>query len=568
MAVPSNDTYITKSDLIAKFIAERKVPSVFLLSGGMIAFLADAIYRLGETPIVNTRHEQSAGFAAEGATRITNIPTIAMATSGPGATNLITSIASSFFDSIPTIFLTGQVNQTEIKKTSQQRQNGFQELDIVDMVKNITKYSLRVDSKTDLYEELNKMWATAISGRPGPVLLDIPIDVQQEIVLFPNSYESQDELIESETVLPLFIETILTELRKSSRPIILVGGGVRASGSSDIFRNLSLNWKIPVVHSLMAVDVLDSSSLFRVGMIGSYGNRWANQALAKSDLVIALGTRLDVRQTGHDLKAFVKDKRIIRVDVDNAELNGRLTADVSFKVDLKKVILALNETSLKHDFSEWNQTIRNLSDTQPQKSEQSTEVEFNPDDIMKWISQISSRSAGYVVDVGQHQMWAAQSLNLGVNQRFITSGGLGSMGFALPAAIGASFTDKKEWTVITGDGCTQLSISELQTIKHYNIPIKVCILNNNQHGMVAQFQENNLQNRFVGTREDYSAPNFSEVSRAFGIEAIKLSSLKELYQSTDYVLNWNSGPIILEFMISNKAKALPKLSMDESIHDL
>jgi acetolactate synthase-1/2/3 large subunit len=559
---------VTKAELVALFIAEKKVPAVFLLSGGMIAFLVDAVHRLGKTQVVNTRHEQSAGFAAEGATRISGIPTIAMATSGPGATNLITAISSSYFDSIPTIFITGQVNQSEIKRSRKQRQNGFQELDIVDMVKNITKYSLRVNSKSDLSVELNKLWNIATSGRPGPVLLDIPIDVQQELVPLSNSKTIELKIKRKKIDYNKMFHKLAYELEKCNKPIFLIGGGVRASESSNLIHMLVNQWKIPVVYSLMAVDVLDSSSLFRVGMIGSYGNRWANQALAKSDLVIALGTRLDVRQTGHDIKAFIKNKRIIRFDVDNAELNGRVTADISFETDLKEVVSALNESNLTYDFSEWNQTIRNLSDTQPQKSEQSSEVEFNPDDIMKWISQISSRSAGYVVDVGQHQMWAAQSLNLGINQRFITSGGLGSMGFALPAAIGASFTDKKEWTVITGDGCTQLSISELQTLKHYNIPIKVCILNNNQHGMVAQFQENNLQNRFVGTREDYSAPNFSEVSRAFGIKAIKINSLKEMYESTDYVLNWNSGPIILEFVISNEAKALPKLGMDESIHDL
>ena len=204
----------------------------------------------------------------------------------------------------------------------------------------------------------------------------------------------------------------------------------------------------------------------------------------------------------------------------------------------------------------------------PQKNEQAKEVGFNPDDIMRWIGDISVNSRGYFVDVGQHQMWAAQSIALKPGQRFLTSGGLGSMGFALPAGIGASVDSNSSWTIISGDGCSQLSISELQTVKHYNLPLKICIINNNQHGMVAQFQEGNLDGRFVATREDYSCPDFVQVAQAFGISSISFDNLQDLEKNLVLVKNWDKGPLILEFKVPNSAKALPKLGTNGSIHDL
>jgi acetolactate synthase-1/2/3 large subunit len=556
----------TKADLIAFFLAEKKVKTVFLLSGGMIAFMADAISQTKSVRLVNVRHEQSAGFAAEGATRVSGLPNVAMATSGPGATNLITSIASSYFDSIPTVFITGQVNQLELKKFKKQRQNGFQELDIVNMVKDITKKSIRINSDHNLLEELQQIWSIALEGRPGPVLIDIPIDVQQEKSDFPSPLFDSSILDSPNT--SLVVKDLLSEIEISSRPLILLGGGIRIAGQEEQIKLIAHRLKIPCVYSLMGVDALDSSSEFRVGMIGSYGNRWANQALARCDLLIALGTRLDIRQTGFDVKLFTKNKRIFRVDIDPIELKGRVNASKKLNMDLKDLFRGLIHSDYFKDFSDWRSEIDMLKIASPQKNEQVNEIEFNPDDIMRWISNISINSSGYFVDVGQHQMWAAQSITLKPGQRFMTSGGLGSMGFALPAGIGASINSNSSWTIISGDGCSQLSISELQTVKHYNLPLKICIINNNQHGMVAQFQEGNLHSRFVATREDYSCPDFVKVAQAFGISSMSFDNLQELEKNSDLVKNWDSGPLILEFKVPNSAMALPKLGTKGSIHDL
>jgi acetolactate synthase-1/2/3 large subunit len=249
-------------------------------------------------------------------------------------------------------------------------------------------------------------------------------------------------------------------------------------------------------------------------------------------------------------------------------LMGRVKADINININLVDFIERLSFKDIKFDFTDWKNSILSSKLKFPQKNEQAVELALNPDDLMKWISAISLNSNGFIVDVGQHQMWAAQSLQIGQQQRFITSGGLGSMGFALPAAIGAAIETNSYWTVITGDGCSQLSLSELQTVKHYNLPLVICIINNNQHGMVAQFQESNLDSRYIATRNDYSAPDFMKISSAFGIFGIRFEKLPDLEKSTELVKAWNKGPIILEFMVSYNAKALPKLGNSGVIGDL
>ena len=557
----------TKADFIAHFLASNNVSAVFQLSGGMIAFLADSVARLGKTPIVNTRHEQSAGFAAECATRVSGIPSVALATSGPGASNLVSAIASSYFDSVPTIFITGQVNQSEFKKSVLQRQNGFQELDIVEMVTGITKLALRLSSESDLSLEFERAWRIAMSGRPGPVLIDIPIDVQQEKFVDIEEKLGADQASPHADVFQLEVNKLSKWLGESNRPLFLLGGGIRTANSVELLRELVQKWRIPSVHSLMAVDVLDESDPYKVGMIGSYGNRWANRALAKSDLVIVLGSRLDIRQTGADVSSFMKDKKIFRVDIDHHELNGRIVADYSIERELKPLLSAFLQMDYSNLNRDWLESIRYDAKLHPQAAEQTKLSGINPTDLMLWISELGRQTNGYIVDVGQHQMWAAQSIKIWDQQRFITSGGLGAMGFAIPSAIGAAIEKPGRWVVITGDGCAQLSISELQTIRHYNLPITICVINNNQHGMVAQFQEHNTKNRYIGTREGYSAPNFSEVAAAFGIESIRLDSLTNLEQSKEYYSK-STGPLLLEFMVSNEAKALPKMSSGITIHDL
>lgn len=564
----SNLSQPTAAEYIALFLESKKVPAVFELSGGMIAFITDAIYRLRSTQIINVRNEQAAGFAAEGASRVSGIPSVALATSGPGATNLITAIGSAYFDSTPVVFMTGQVNQSELRANSKQRQNGFQELDIVQVVKTITKYAVQVHSAEDLIQELDRAWKIALEGRPGPVLIDIPIDVQQMKIPTEVIATSIGDLKELDLLDPKDILKVVEEIRRSAFPLILVGGGVRSGGSVESFRQFAEGAGIPVVFSLMGTDALSSDSKLRVGLIGSYGNRWANRALAKADVLLVLGSRLDVRQTGSSVEEFARGKTIIRVDVDEHERSGRVKADTNFGCSMETFLADETVQNLKFDSADFLSLIAGWEAEFPAVSEQLVPVQLNPNFVMEWISSSFGGVHGFVVDVGQHQMWAAQSLKLVGNQRFLTSGGMGAMGFSIPAAIGAACTSKGKWAVIAGDGCVQLTIAELETLRQYQLPVAVCVINNHQLGMVAQFQEENMDSRFVATREGYSAPDFLKVANAFGIPSMKIESLDDLKTAKEFIKQWESGPILLEFIVSNDAKALPKLDRNSKLADL
>ncbi len=550
----------TKADLIARFLVEKKVPAVFELSGGMIVFITDAIQRLGKTKIVGVRHEQSAGFAAEAATRLTGLPAVAMATSGPGATNLITSIASSYFDSVPTIYITGQVNQKELRTNREQRQHGFQELDIVTSVQGITKFSHMVKSSDDLQSILEKSWNIAVSGRPGPVLIDIPIDVQQEYValgnFFSTSIKSQEQVKVTISELPK-IENLLAN---SKRPLILAGGGIQIAGTRELFRNFVKKTKIPVVTSLMGLDSIETDSEYKVGFIGSYGNRWANRALEECDLLLCLGTRLDVRQVGSNHEEFFKDKILLRVDIDPIEIESVDNATLLVNADLSEFFRQFSDSTLTLDSSEWIDKINTWKLEFPQESEQGILHGINPSEFIAAVTKGIKNIGVLVSDVGQHQMWSAQSAHLYTETRFLTSGGMGAMGFAIPSLIGCAVVSEAKCLAITGDGCAQLSLNELQTIKENNLPVTIIVMNNKQHGMVAQFQEQNTPGRYFFTRENYSTPNFVKISKAYGVKSKRITRKTKLKKIIRLINRYGNRPLVLEVCIPTEAKALPKMN--------
>ncbi len=326
------------SDYIAKFIASRNVPAVFELSGGMITHLLDSLHVDGRTRVVTMHHEQGAAFAAEAAGRITGIPGVAMATSGPGATNLLTGIGSCYFDSSPAVFITGQVNLHEQKGSRSIRQLGFQETDIVTMATPITKKASMVHSAGEIPAALNEAFALSISGRPGPVLLDIPMNVQRDAI--------DDEIPQpTEPITPHLdtaqFEVLATSLLKAKRPMILAGGGVNSGRAVSLFRELVAAAGIPVVHSLMGVDLLPSVDELNVGMIGSYGNRWANLSLNDADWLLVLGSRLDVRQTGAQTESFKGTRPIFHVDCEPGEMNNRVLGCEAIKSEIAPALIAL-----------------------------------------------------------------------------------------------------------------------------------------------------------------------------------------------------------------------------------
>ena len=558
------------SDYIAKFLEQNQVKQVFELTGGMITHLLDSIHLHTNIRIVSMRHEQAAAFAAEGSARMTAIPGVAMATSGPGAINLLTGVGSCFFDSVPAVFITGQVNRNEMCVNKRVRQLGFQETDIVEMAKPITKGAWLVLESEQIPKLLRQAFDLALSGRPGPVLIDIPMDVQRDDI--PDSVIAPAVASQHEAIDRPAIKKLMEQLKKAEQPLILAGGGIHAARATKLFRSLVDHLQIPVVHSLMGVDLLPYDHPMRVGMIGTYGNRWANHALHQADHLFVLGSRLDVRQTGGNTDMFSEGKQIWHVDVDPGEINNRVTGCIGIVSDLKpflQIVLAEANSDSGSRFKTWRLEIEKLRQKWPDTEEQPHLPGINPNILMHRLSHKFPQATAFISDVGQHQMWAAQSLELTDGRRFLTAGGMGSMGFALPAAIGVAVSyPKRPVIVIAGDGGFQCNIQELQTVIHDSLPIKILIINNKSLGMVRQFQESYFESRFQSTVWGYSAPDFARVAEAYGIPGHRLEDADELDAALDWFCGIGNGPALLEVCIDQQANAYPKTAFGKPINEM
>jgi acetolactate synthase-1/2/3 large subunit len=557
------------SDVIARYLADQGVDCVFELVGGMITHILDSIHQDGRIRIVSTHHEQGAAFAAEGHARMIGVPGVAMATSGPGATNLLTGVASCYFDSTPAVFITGQVNRNEMKGDREIRQMGFQETEIVSLAAPITKAAWQVKTPEELPDLLERSFRLALSGRRGPVLLDVPMDIQRAEV--PAATDKRYVPTAGGPIEPSALEDLIRALQSASRPLVLVGGGVRVARATDQVRELLTTLGVPVVNSLMGVDVLPSSSDLRVGMIGSYGNRWANLAIGRADLLLVLGSRLDIRQTGSETEAFKADRVIFQVDCDPGEVNNRIKGCTAILADLKEFAEAALPLARLADLPrrpDWIAEINALREAWPDTEELSGSTGINPNVLMHRLSSVSGSAAAFVADVGQHQMWAAQSLQLLPDQRFLTSGGLGSMGFGLPAAIGVALATKgRPVVLVAGDGGFQTNIQELQTVARNLLPIKILIVNNGAHGMVRQFQETYFDRRYQSTVWGYSAPDFAAVAAAYGIPSRGI----EMEGLVDEALSWlasEPGPALLDVKISSEANAYPKIAFGRPMTEM
>lgn len=557
------------SDYLACELERRGVTCVFELVGGMITHLLDSLYRHGGIRIVSMHHEQGAAFAAEGWARITGVPGVALATSGPGATNLITGIASCYFDSTPAVFITGQVNRNEMRGDRPIRQLGFQETDIASVVGSITKAALRVPDPESLPGLLDDAFRIASSGRPGPVLLDIPMDVQRAEISPPERVDRPPTNVAG--VSREFLTDLTEALRRAERPLALLGGGIRTGRAASAVQALIERLGIPAVNSLMAVDVLPFDHPLRAGMIGSYGNRWANLAVGRSDLLLVLGSRLDIRQTGSLTDAFSAGREIFHVDCDPGELNNRITGCHTLNADLAAFVEVLegpaNELG-EIDRTAWINEIHALRSKWPDTREIGPTDGINPNSLMHSLAERSHRAGAYVTDVGQHQMWAAQSLDLNAGQRFLTSGGMGSMGFGLPAAIGACLALDAPVVLVAGDGGFQTNIQELQTVVRNRLPVKIVILNNRSHGMVRQFQQSYFESRFQSTVWGYSAPSFAGVAAAYGMASCEISSPEEVAGGLDWLWEDPAAPCLLEVAIPTDTNVYPKIAFGHAFTEM
>ena len=558
------------SDYIASTLAARGVTHVFEVIGGMTTHLIDSLGQRPDITVLSVHHEQAAAFAADSVGRLTGVPGVAMATSGPGATNLLTGIGSCHFDSSPAVFITGQVNRSEQKGERPIRQLGFQETDIVAMAAPITKAAWRVRGPEEIPDLLARAFDLAVEGRPGPVLLDIPMDVQRAEIEPRMEYIPAAAPIE--TVGRDAIRSVLEGLARASRPLVLVGGGLRASRSASLFRQFALRLGVPVVNSLMAVDALPWGDPLRVGLIGSYGNRWVNLAVGRADFLLVLGSRLDIRQTGADVDAFKEHRTIVHVDCDAGEVNNRVTGCDTILSHLGPFLhVALDEIGESNlpSRQEWLGEIAALRAAWPDTGEIQGTPGINPNVFMHELSRSSGTASAYVVDVGQHQMWAAQSLELNGVQAFMTSGGMGAMGFALPAAIGTTAALPGEPVVmIAGDGGFQVNIQELETVKRGGLPIKMVVLNNRCHGMVRQFQQSYFQERYHSTYWGYSAPDFAKVAQAYGIDAATVETPEGVETALSLLWQDPEAPFLLQVMIDTFANAYPKIAFGRPMTEM
>ena len=561
------------AELIAKFIEKKCFPKVFLVTGGACAFIVDAIGRNEEIDYVCMQHEQAAAMAADAVWRTCGLVGVTVATSGPGATNLITGIACSWFDSIPTLHITGQVNQRESAESLgvNVRQAGFQETDIVDICSSITKYAVKVRSTKELAKALASGIHIAISGRMGPVLIDVPMDVQQAecsdhdiAIAFADVEDVKD--VKEEIYSIDAGQVIHTALSSAERPLVILGAGLGLSGQTHRIQRWCEKYGIPYCSSWGGLPFLEADGTLYQGSIGVYGSRRANWAIQSADVIIALGSRLDNRQRTGNPFAFAPFAKVFVFDVDREELKKFETnknySTINFDLrNAEKLEIDLGILSSK--FEHWRLRLASTLDGFDDGFNASVgEGELNPYTTVQKLQSFISEDAIIVSDCGANLCWVYQAI-IPSKMVFFTAGGNSPMGYAVPAAIGAAIANPtREVVCFIGDGGLQMNIQELQTIVNYKLKVKIVILNNLGYGIIKQFQDAYFDSRYEATGRGYSLPDFGKISGAYGIEYERVTKLENLTK-----LIMENGPVVIDVILPPNALITPKVEMDRFIHD-
>lgn len=549
------------SDFVVEYLIEKKITDVFGYPGGMVTHLMDSFSKYEHKIKAHvTYNEQGAAFAACGYAQVTGKPGVAYATSGPGATNLITGICNAYMDSIPTIFITGQVNSFEQKGNMNVRQRGFQETDIVSMVKGITKYAVKINDADKLKECLDRAFYESLNGRMGPVLLDMAMDVMRTDIdvnklkgWIPCNYEEKNMLSEKS------LQRIVSAITGAQRPVVLLGNGIDRAKDNTSWKNMLNHIGVPVVSSMIAVDIQTELDNY-FGFIGAYGDRTANFIVAKSDLVIAIGSRLDVRQVGAKRENFAPDSKIFRIDIDAGELEYKVHNDeVDIVADsyLALQCICKEWSRIKPDYSSWRKTCGVIY------KELHGHDDKNYNDFVRKISGLIGNNSVITTDVGQNQVWVAQSFDVKDGQRILFSGGHGAMGYSLPAAIGACIGSGKRTYCFTGDGGLQMNIQELQFINREKLPITIILFNNNALGMIRHFQEMYFHDNYYQTVPSggYDNPDFEKLSKAYGFD------YKQIKETDDNISFDIDKPTFIEVVLNDKTYVFPKLEFGKPNQD-
>ncbi|MDC0030897.1 thiamine pyrophosphate-binding protein [Candidatus Pelagibacter sp.] len=564
------------SDYILDFLVKKKVKKVFLITGGAITFVVDAFSRNKKINYIDCGHEQSAAMMADAYSRMGPKFSATMVTSGPGATNLLTGIACSWFDSIPGIHICGQVNSNElsgaVNSTKKVRQVGFQETDIVSMAKPITKFAYRIKNEKEIPYILDKAFQISTTGRPGPVLIDIPMNFQRKVLnpKFLKKFHVQKKNMKHG--ISKKINLVYNLLKKSKRPVFILGGGVEISNSRNKLNKLFAKYKVPYLTTWSGKDCCYYGQKNFVGTIGVYGNRAANFAVQNSDFILNIGSRLDTRITGGNPSSFGRKAKIVSVDIDKYELNKKrgLKNYLKLNYDLSDFLESFNsKLQYKCDVSwlkkceEWNKNYPTVL-----KSWRTQKKYTNPYFFIEALSEILNKKDIIIADDGAHLTWAVQAFKIKKGQRFFSAFGNSPMGYALPASIGASIAkNKKRVICIDGDGSLQINLQELHTLACNKLPIKIFILNNNGYGIIKQFQELYLSKRFEASGKGVSNPDFKKIAKAFGINYNEIKNHYNLKTKLKKIINSNQ-PEFINVLINPNQKIIPKLQFGKPIEDL
>lgn len=545
---------ISGSEIVIECLKEQGVDIVFGYPGGAILNVYDALYKHQEEIMhVLTSHEQGAAHAADGYARATGKVGVCMATSGPGATNLVTGIATAYMDSVPMVAITANVGVNMLGKDS------FQEIDIAGVVMPITKHSFIVKNVEDLAPTIRRAFKIAKSGRPGPVLVDITKDVTAAEAEY--TYE-EPAVIErkTDTIREEDINKVIEMIKVSRRPYIMAGGGVIISGASEELKEFAENVDAPVCDTLMGKGAYDGTSERYTGMIGMHGTKVSNLGVSRSDLVIVVGARFSDRVIGNASK-FAPNAKIIHIDIDAAEIDKNIPANASIVGDAKEVLTILNSKLPTQSNRSWMAEIKDLTEKNPVTYDMD---HLNGPATIKKIYEITEGNAIITTDVGQHQMWAAQNYTYKEPRTFLSSGGLGTMGYGVGAAIGAKYGRPDKTVVnIAGDGCFRMNMNEIATAARYKVPIIQVVLNNHVLGMVRQWQNLFYGQRYSNTVLDDSV-DFVAVSKALGANASKITSIEEFETEFKKALTAD-GPTVLDVMIDSDDKVWPMVAPGAAI---
>lgn len=560
---------ITGAELFVKALQEEGIKHLFAYPGGQVIDLFDALYGQNEIEVILPRHEQGLIHAADGYARSTGNIGVCLVTSGPGATNLVTGIATANYDSVPLVCFTGQVATDLIGK------DAFQEVDIVSITSSICKYAITVRDRKNLGSIIKKAFDIAKTGKPGVVVIDLPKDVQRAIgsdeypkeAVLPGDecrINCNEEQVEER------LEEAVRVLQEARKPLFLVGGGVRIAQAGGEMKELAERTGVPVITTIMGKGAIPTEHPLYVGNIGIHGNYASNNAIQECDVLFAIGVRFNDRITGK-ISKFASHAKIIHVDIASASISRNIQADIAIIEDAQKAILALLKKISRLEIKGWIQQIHEWKINYPIfiRSE-----EMNPQHIIEYINQVFHKSI-IVTDVGQNQLWTTQFIALDENRRLLTSGGLGTMGYGFPAALGARIGNPDmDVLVITGDGGMQMNIQELATAVVYELPIIICIFNNGYLGNVRQWQEMFFDKRYSNTclryrkscQKDCNQPNkecpkytpdFVELAESYGAKGIRVEKRCEIEQAFQEARKNRNTPTVIEFIIPREANVLP-----------